>query len=127
MVEQFQALGKSGVIEPTALLESFPKPSNIYRVDMVSDEVTAVCPVTGQPDQYTVSATYTPDKLCVESKSWKLWIQSYRNKGIFCESLASDLADHIMNSVSPSTVEVTVKQKPRGGVSITGHAILIRK
>ena len=119
---QFASLGRSGVIKPTRLLESFPTPANVVSVEMVSDEVTAVCPVTKQPDQYTVSVVYVPGARCAESKSWKLKLQSYRNKGIFCEALASELADHLVASLHPISVRVAVKQKPRGGVSITGVA-----
>lgn len=115
-------LGKSGVSAPTILLESFPRPKNIVQVTMTSDEVTATCPVTGQPDQYTVEIVYAPKSLCIESKSLKLKLQSYRNKGLFVESFADELADHIMDSITPINVRVSIWQKPRGGVAITAVA-----
>lgn len=115
-------LGRSGVSAPTRLLESFPRPTNITRVVLISDEVAGECPVTGQPDQYTVEIDYTPDKVCAESKSIKLKLQSYRTKGIFCESLADELVDHVMESLKPWRASVTVIQKPRGGVSIRATA-----
>jgi len=89
---------------------------------MISDEVGGLCPVTGQPDWYKVEIRYRPNERCIESKSIKLKLQSYRNVGIFCEQLASDLAEHVAQSISPSEVVVTVTQKPRGGVSIIATA-----
>lgn len=115
-------LGKSGMSEPTDLLEKFPTPKRTMCVEMVSDEVTALCPVTGQPDQYTVQIIYYPSEFCVESKSLKLRLQSYRQKGLFVEQLASDLADHVFDSIEPSMVTVVVTQKPRGGVKIVATA-----
>lgn len=115
-------LGKSGVTAPGKKLESFPRPPALRDVTMISDEVTGLCPVTGQPDQYTVEIYYTPNKLCIESKALKLKLQSYRNVGIFCEQLANDLADHVFESIDPSVTRVRVTQKPRGGVSIVATA-----
>ena len=111
-------LGKSGVIKPSALLESFPRPATVCVVEMVCDEVSAICPVTGQPDQYVVKITYTPDRHCIESKSLKLKLQSFRSTGAFGEELSTMLVKHVMKSVDPLAVEVEVIQKSRGGVSI---------
>ncbi len=115
-------LGRSGVSAPTEKLETFPTPLAIDRVTMTSDEVTALCPVTGQPDQYTVEIIYEPHKRCIESKSLKLKLQSYRQHGAFCEQLANDLLAHVVESILPFKAEVTIIQKPRGGVSIKAHA-----
>ena len=120
------ALGNSKVREPSELLESFQKPSHVNRVVMVSDEVTALCPVTGMPDQYTVENDYFPDGLCIESKSLKLKLQSFRQVGVFCEQLSTDIAQHVMDSISPFAVEVLVTQKSRGGVVIKAHSSLSR-
>ena len=124
-MKDFVALGKSGVTEPTPLLESFPTPRHVSTVRMVSDEVTAICKVTSQPDQYAVEVVYVPYEKCIESKSWKLKLQSFRNTGIFCEQLASDLARHILESITPHSVTVKVTQKPRGGVSIIAEAKIL--
>ncbi len=115
-------LGKSGVSQPSELLEHFPKPEGIVHVEMSSDEVTALCPVTGQPDQYTVVIDYVPDKACIESKSLKLKLQSFRQVGCFCESLAAIMVAHVFESINPFRVSVTVIQKPRGGVTIKATA-----
>ena len=122
---KFKALGHSGVKKPGRLLESFTAPKCIQKVLMVSDEVTAVCPVSGQPDQYTVSIEYVPRILCIESKSLKLKLQSYRQKGVFCEALAADIAQHVFRSIAPKAVTVTVTQKSRGGVAIMATARVV--
>lgn len=103
-------------------LETFPKPDTVERVQLTSDEVTAVCPVTSQPDLYTVTITYWPVEHCVESKSLKLYFQQFRNEGIFCESFAAQIATDIMQALSPRACQVDVYQKPRGGISIVATA-----
>jgi 7-cyano-7-deazaguanine reductase len=108
----------SKTTEPATLLESFPCPGMLELVEMTSDEVTALCPVTGQPDQYTVTIRYVPKNKCIESKSLKLKLQSLRQVGVFCEDLSSQLLVHVIASISPRSASVTVVQKPRGGVSI---------
>lgn len=103
-------------------LETFPNPG-VERVEMVSDEFTAVCPVTGQPDQYWLTVTYYPRMLCLESKSLKLFLGSYRNEGKFCESLAVEIRDKILD-VLKCEVSVEITQKSRGGITITATAPL---
>ncbi len=98
--------------------DTFPTPKGVTRVRVVSDEVTAVCPVTGQPDYYTVTIDYEPILNCVESKTLKLYFQSYRSKGLFCEAFSSQIAHDILEVLTPNSVEVTVVQKSRGGISI---------
>lgn len=105
-------------------LETFPKPEGLAHVRCVSDEVTALCPVTGQPDWYTVTVDYIPRKLCVESKTLKLYLQSFRNAGHFCEEFACIIAKQLQNALAPFNVTVTVAQKARGGVAINGTATL---
>lgn len=90
-------------------------------VDLVTDEVTANCPVTGQPDFYTVKVSYAPDKLCVESKTVKLYFQKYRNKGLFCEAFACEMANDFAKALG-TKVSVEVSQTPRGGVAIIAKA-----
>lgn len=103
-------------------LEVFPKPEEIESVTMRTDEVTALCPVTGQPDWYVVEVIYKPDKLCIESKTFKLFVQSLRNKGEFCEALACTILREVDKYARPRRVEVIVRQKPRGGVGIDATA-----
>jgi 7-cyano-7-deazaguanine reductase len=102
-------------------LETFPRPLYTTQVTLTSDEITAVCPVTGQPDFYTVTVDYRPDKLCVESKTVKLYFQRLRAVGKFCESLASEIAaDFAAALLTPVTV--TMQQKSRGGVTLVATA-----
>ncbi|MDK2821615.1 MAG: 7-cyano-7-deazaguanine reductase [Clostridia bacterium] len=117
----FSALGKD-VREPSRKLEVFEKPSGVEKVVMESDEFTSLCPVTGQPDFQTVLIEYTPDKYCIESKSLKLYLWSFREEGIFCEALASQISKDIYNACRPHWCTVTVIQKPRGGIKITAKA-----
>lgn len=107
-------------------LETFPKPPGVESVELTSDEVTANCPVTNQPDYYTVTVSYQPDKLCVESKTAKLFFQSYRNLGLFCEAFACEIAQVFADALDVA-VNCTVVQKSRGGVSITAKARRIPK
>src|SRR5947207_7667215 len=116
MKHNLKALGRSGVSTPTDLLESFPTPSLFCSAKMISDEVTALCPVTGQPDQYMVEISYTPQFRCIESKSLKLRLQSLRSEGIFCEELSTLLTQHIKDSIDPIDVTVKIHQKSRGGI-----------
>jgi len=99
-------------------LESFPAP-NVGKVKFVTHEVTSFCPVTNQPDLYTVEIEYTPFELCVESKSLKLYLGSFRNEGIFGEGLAAKIADDFFEMIKPCWVEVTTIQQIRGGLRMT--------
>jgi 7-cyano-7-deazaguanine reductase len=122
MESGFVALGHAGS-EHYAGLETFPNPG-VSVVTMVSDELTAICPVTGQPDQYVAELEYEPEGLCVESKSLKLYLAQFRNEGHFCEALAvrirNDLAEALQ--IGPERVTVTLEQKARGGITITAVA-----
>lgn len=119
---EFEILGKD-VREPRRKLEVFPKPAGVEKVVMDSDEVTSLCPVTGQPDWETVVIEYAPDKNCIESKSLKLYLWSYRNEGVFCEALASQIAQDVHSACEPFWCKVTVIQKPRGGIKLTATAV----
>ena len=113
---KLKTLGKSGA--KFTKLETFPAPVNCKGVKCTTDEVTANCPVTGQPDFYTVIIEYVPRILCVESKTIKLFLGNYRNKGLFCEAFADEICAAFNQTLEPKAIEVTVIQKPRGGVSI---------
>ena len=119
---EFVALGHAGS-EHYAGLESFPNPG-VTHVEMTSDELTAVCPITGQPDLYVATLEYWPGALCLESKSLKLYLASYRNEGAFCEALAVRIRDDAAAALElpPDKVRVTLKQKARGGISIAATA-----
>jgi 7-cyano-7-deazaguanine reductase len=115
----FVALGHAGS-EHYAGLETFDNPG-VSHVEMTSDELTAVCPVTGQPDLYVASVEYWPQSLCLESKSLKLYLSTFRNEGAFCEALAVRIRDDVAEALDLPTdkVRVTLEQKARGGITIT--------
>ncbi len=90
---------------------------------MRSDELTAVCPVTGQPDLYVAAIEYWPGPKCLESKSLKLYLGRWRNEGVFCETLAVRIRDDVAEALElpPDKVRVTLVQKARGGITITAR------
>ncbi|MHB8470888.1 MAG: preQ(1) synthase [Gaiellaceae bacterium] len=116
---EFVALGHAGS-DHYAGLETFPNPG-VSLVEMTSDELAAVCPVTGQPDLYVASIEYRPNDRCLESKSLKLYLNGFRNEGRFCEALAVKIRDDVAEvlGLAATDVRVTLKQKARGGISIT--------
>jgi 7-cyano-7-deazaguanine reductase len=118
----FVALGHSG-LESYAGLETFPNPG-VSQVEMESDELTAVCPITGQPDMYLATIEYSPAALCLESKSLKLYLMRFRNEGAFCEALAVKIRDDVAAALElgSESVSVTLVQKARGGITITATA-----
>jgi len=120
--QEFVALGHAGS-EHYAGLESFPNPG-VSRVEMTSDELTAVCPVTGQPDLYAASIEYTPRDRCLESKSLKLYLAGFRNEVVFCEALAVKIRDDVAEALglAPDGVRVRLTQKARGGITIAATA-----
>jgi len=119
---EFVALGHAGS-DHYAGLESFPNPGVSF-VELTSDELTAVCPITGQPDQYIASIEYSPQELCLESKSLKLYLATFRNEGHFCEALALRIRDDVAQTLrlGEDRVTVTLEQKARGGITITATA-----
>ena len=112
------ALGHAGS-DHYAGLETFANPG-VSQVEMTSDELTAVCPVTGQPDLYVATIEYWPQALCIESKSLKLYLSGYRNERHFCEALAVKIRDDLAQALRlpPEKVRVTLEQKARGGIVI---------
>ena len=116
---EFVALGQPGS-DRYAGLETFANPG-VSHVELTSDELTAVCPVTGQPDLYLATIEYWPGDLCIESKSLKLYLMGYRNEGHFCEALAVKIRDDVAEALElpPDKASVTLKQKARGGIPIS--------
>jgi 7-cyano-7-deazaguanine reductase len=120
--DEFVALGHPGS-EQYAGLETFENPG-VTRVEMTSDELVAVCPITGQPDMYVATIDYEPGTLCLESKSLKLYVMQFRNQGHFCEALAVRIRDDVAEAldVGADAVRITLTQKARGGITITANA-----
>jgi 7-cyano-7-deazaguanine reductase len=116
---EFVALGHPGS-DHYAGLETFPNPG-VSRVELTSDELVAVCPVTSQPDLYVATIEYSPGALCLESKSLKLYLNAFRNEGAFCEALAVKIRGDVAEALElpAEKVRVTLRQKARGGISIT--------
>jgi len=119
---EFVALGHAGS-DHYAGLETFPNPG-VAHVEMTSDELAAICPVTGQPDLYVATIEYEPQDLCIESKSLKLYLATFRNEGHFCEALAVRIRDDVAGALGlePQAVTVTLEQKARGGITIVATA-----
>jgi 7-cyano-7-deazaguanine reductase len=118
---EFVALGRPGS-EAYAGLETFANPG-VADVELTSDELTAVCPITGQPDMYRLTIGYRPDGLCLESKSLKLYLNRFRDEGVFCEALAVRIRDEIADvlGLAPARVRIELEQKARGGITITAR------
>ena len=116
---EFTALGKHQTT--FTKLDVFPRPEHVVEVLLVGEELTAHCPITAQPDFYRYEVRYRPVTSCIESKTFKLLIASFRDKAAFAETLASDLAQLIHDATGAAT-DVTLTQQVRGGVSITARA-----
>lgn len=103
------------------MLETFPnpKPDRNYVVTCECPEFTCLCPRTGQPDFATVVVRYTPDRLCVELKSFKLYIWSFRNEGTFHEAVCNRMCDDLVTAIQPRWIEVTMRFTVRGGITTT--------
>ena len=119
---EFVALGHPGN-DHYAGLETFPNPG-VSQIEMTSDELTAMCPISNQPDLYLATIEYRPQALCLESKSLKLYLHGFRNQGHFCEALAVTVRDDVATALElpPDRVRVTLKQKSRGGITIAAVA-----
>lgn len=94
-----------------------PRPGRDYIISIEIPEFTSVCPKTAQPDFGTIIIEYIPDQLCIELKSLKYYMQSYRNKGIFYESLTNDILDDLQSVAQPKWMKITASFTPRGGIS----------
>ena len=107
--------------QPGRTLETFanPAPERDYWIRHVCPEYTALCPVTGQPDFGTFVIRYVPDRLCVELKSLKLYLQRFRDQGIFYENVINRLLDDFVKAVQPRRLKVVGAFTPRGGISTT--------
>lgn len=102
-------------------LETFVNqfPERDYVIEIVCPEFTSLCPKTGQPDFGTITFAYSPAKLCVELKSLKLYLQRFRNQGIFYENVINRLLDDFVKAVQPRRLKVVGVFTPRGGISTT--------
>lgn len=104
-----------------AILETFENqfPQRDYQIEIVCPEFTSVCPKTGQPDFGTLTIIYTPDRKCVELKSLKLYLQQFRNQGIFYENATNRILDDLVTITEPRRMRLVAAFTPRGGISTT--------
>ncbi|MGH9608043.1 MAG: preQ(1) synthase [Bryobacteraceae bacterium] len=106
--------------EPNAaLLEAFPSPFGQLKGNLLIEvpEFTSLCPITGQPDFAKILIEYQPDKLCIESKSLKLYMGSYRNYGCFHEAIIARVCRDLVAKLNPCSISIQGRFTPRGGIS----------
>ncbi len=109
--------------DPVDRIDRIPWQGGDIEVELVCDEFTSLCPVTGQPDFGTLAIRYEPGEWLVESKSLKLYLWRYRERGIFGESLVAEIADDLARQLAPRRLEVEGRFKARGGIAITVRAV----
>jgi 7-cyano-7-deazaguanine reductase len=104
-------------------LETFPNPG-VAEVELTGDELTSICPLTHRPDLYTLAILYRPGATCLETRSLREYLASFRNEEHFCEALAVRIRDDIADAlgVAADAVSVTLTQKARGGITISAMA-----
>ena len=106
---------------PTKELETFASPelARDYTIRMQIPEFTCLCPRTGQPDFATLDLEYVPDRLCVELKSWKLYLWSYRDQGAFHEAITNRILEDLVAAVAPRRLRIEAVFNVRGGITTT--------
>jgi 7-cyano-7-deazaguanine reductase len=106
-------------------LETFdnPHPGRDYTVEICAPEFTSVCPRTGQPDFGTITLSYVPEAKCVELKSFKHYLQSFRNDGIFYEDVTNRILNDLVELLAPREMTIVAQFTPRGGISTTVTAV----
>jgi 7-cyano-7-deazaguanine reductase len=113
------------VTQPQRALETFPNPNpeRDYEIRFECPEFTCLCPMTGQPDFATIRISYTPDRTCVELKSLKLYLWSFRNEGAFHEAATNKILDDLLTALKPRRCEVTGDFLIRGGI----HTVVVAR
>ena len=126
--DRLTLLGRSEAKLPSspdeAGLETFsnPAPRRNYHIHFETDDFTSVCPITGQPDFARIDIDYVPDRLCVESKSLKFYLASYRNERAFNEAVTNRILDDFVKACAPREAIVTAQFSARGGIALTVRA-----
>ena len=107
-----------------ARLETFPNPAphRNYRIHFETDDFTSVCPITSQPDFARIDIDYVPDRSCIESKSLKFYLASYRNERAFNEAVTNRILDDFVKACAPREAIVTAQFSARGGIALTVRA-----
>ena len=114
-------MSKRKTAEASKTLEVFPnpKPGRRFDINMECPEFTCVCPMTGQPDFATIRISYTPDQKCIELKSLKLYLWSFRNEGHFHEAVTNMICDDLVKALNPHRIKVEGDFAVRGGIKTT--------
>ncbi len=107
-----------------AKLETFPNrtPGRNYRITLTAPEFSSICPVTGQPDCAHIEIVYVPDKKCIETKSLKFYLASYRNFPAFNEAIVNRILDDLVKACAPKQIHVRGEFGSRGGIQLTCEA-----
>lgn len=116
-----QDLG-SGALKSSTNLQTFAAPELVSMVTFETNELTSLCPVSKQPDIYEIDISYHPRALCIETKSLKQYLWSFRDVGIFAEDLVARIANDVFEACDARFVTVQVKQQVRGGIVTTVNA-----
>ncbi len=113
---------------PTSTVETFtnPKPERDYTIRIRIPEFTCLCPLTGQPDFATLELAYVPDKLCIELKSLKLYIWSFREQGAFHEAVTNQIVDDLARACAPKYLRLDANFNVRGGIYTSVAASYLR-
>ena len=113
------------VTQPQRTIATFPNPAphRDYEIRFESPEFTCLCPMTGQPDFATIRILYSPDEACVELKSLKLYLWSFRNEGAFHEAVTNRILDDLVSAIKPRRCEVTGDFLVRGGI----HTVVVAR
>lgn len=121
---RFPSGGFSVPSRPSKRLETFanPAPERDYRIHMEIPEFTCVCPMTGQPDFATLVLDYVPDRRCVELKSLKLYVWSYRDEGAFHEAVTNRMLDDLVRATQPRWMRLESRFNVRGGITTSVFA-----
>ena len=125
--QRLTLLGRSETKLPAspseARLETFPNPARrAYRIRFETADFTSLCPVTGQTDFATITIEYAPNELCIESKSLKFYLASYRNERAFNEAVTNRILDDFVRACKPREATVTAEFSARGGIALTVRA-----
>ena len=120
---ELSVLGQT-VRHPIEHVEVFPAPANVTIVKFTTDELASMCPVTQQPDISTLVIEYVPQEFCIESKSLKLYLWGFRDRAVFAEALAAEIAEEVMATARTETVRVVLTQRPGGGIEVEAVAEL---
>ena len=118
---------ESGVHAALPEIETWPNQYPDYEIEIIQPEFTSVCPKTGLPDFGKVVLRYVPDKLCLELKSYKLYLNEYRNLGIFQENVVNRILEDVVKAAKPKMATVMGDFTPRGGLSTVVTASWSRK